>query len=138
LDTIRRGTTTWVAFAALLIASMMIGGVLLFALEEFFPILGRSVIFPVAIITIALFVFFLILRQKRVRETREVEPMPTTESEEMSLQQFGSLRRERDLADTLDGAVPHRTNGNVEWSFRTVKDKLDRFEGIHLLIERST
>jgi uncharacterized membrane protein YfcA len=89
LDTIRRGTTTWVALVALLIASMMIGGVLLFALEEFFPTLGGSVVFLVAMITIALFDFFLVLRQKRVREMREVEPVPPAGSEEMSLQQAG-------------------------------------------------
>jgi len=80
LDTIRRGTTTWVALVSLLIAAMMIGGILLFALEDFFPTLGPDAFFLVTMITVTLFIVFIVLRQKRVRE---IEPMPTTEGDAM-------------------------------------------------------
>ena len=84
MNTTRKGTTTWVAIIALLMAAMMIGGISLFALEEFFPTLRGSVVFLVAIITVVLFVFFLVLRRRRVREMREAEPVPVTGSDATS------------------------------------------------------
>jgi len=60
-----------VALAALLIASIMIGGVVAYALYDFFPVLGSSVIVPTTVIIVVLFCVLVIVRQRRVRE---VEP----------------------------------------------------------------
>gem|GEM_PF-5237130 len=73
LDATRRGTTTWVALAALLIASVMIGGIVLYALGDFFPGLGSGASLLTTIIIIVLFILFVIVRQRRVREI-ESEP----------------------------------------------------------------
>jgi uncharacterized membrane protein YfcA len=76
LGTTRRGTATWAALAALLIASILIGGVVAFALEDFFPALGSGVSLPTTIIIIVLFVLFVILRQRRVREIESEDGRP--------------------------------------------------------------
>lgn len=66
-----RGTTTWVALVALLTASIMIGGVFLFAVEDFFPTQGprAGALGAVAAVIIVLFCIFVVIRQRRVRET---------------------------------------------------------------------
>ncbi len=68
-----RGTTTWVALAALLIASIMIGGVIAYALEDLVPGPGLrgSILAETTVIIIVLFCVLVIIRQKRVRE---IEP----------------------------------------------------------------
>jgi hypothetical protein len=65
-----RGTTTWVALAALLITSIMIGGIVTFAVEDFVPGQGSRASILTTVVIIVLFSVLVIIRQRRVRETK--------------------------------------------------------------------